>query len=182
MKWIDNHLLDALAWQESKHDPKAFNKRTGAAGMYQWMPDNYNAESIGYGVTKGAFDPYDPVVARQRAKEYLLGIQARYPDWSPIDVLRAYNWGVGNVLNYKAGKRKDMPKEALEYPKLVLDHVKRHPWLQFPPLTVDEDGDLVSIFEDTTATDLLLRPGDTWEPSVLPQDPNEIPDVTLLND
>ena len=61
----------------------------------------------------------------QRVKQYLTGIQSRNPDWSKEDVLRAYNWGPGNVHRHKSGKRKDMPKEAQEYPHKILKQLSK---------------------------------------------------------
>lgn len=129
VSWIDDNLLDALAWQESRHKPKAKNTRSGAAGMYQWMPKFYKGAEIGFGVDKGAFDPYDPIESRKRTRQYLIGIQKHHPEWDPTDVLRAYNWGVGNVRKHKAGTRKDIPEEALNYPSLVITHAVEQPWM-----------------------------------------------------
>ena len=57
---------------------------------------------------------------REASRQYLLGLQQKNPDWSKEDVLRAYNWGPGNVHRYKSGSRKDIPKEAQEYPSKIL--------------------------------------------------------------
>ena len=82
-----------------------------------------DGESVGYGVDSGPFDPFDEEVSRKRAMQYLDGIQKKNPDWSKEDVLRAYNWGPGNVHRYKSGSRKDIPKEAQEYPHKILRYL-----------------------------------------------------------
>jgi len=131
--WITDEMLDALAMTESDMDPTAYNENSGAAGMYQWMPEFYEkGAEIGFGVDLGPFDPYDPVESRKRAKQYLTGIQEYYPDWDPTEVLMAYNWGPGNVNRFKTQEdftekymaksnwNKQKVEEAMNYPKKIL--------------------------------------------------------------
>ena len=93
ISWITDDLLDALAWAESSWDPKAESK-SGAMGLYQFMPRFYKeGEALGYKVPTGPFDATNPVIARERAKAYLEGMQNYYPTWDPTEVLMAYNWG-----------------------------------------------------------------------------------------
>jgi len=132
--WITDEMLDALAMTESDMDPTAYNENSGAAGMYQWMPEFYEkGAEIGFGVDSGPFDPYDPVESRKRTKQYLTGIQKYYPDWDPTEVLMAYNWGHNNVKKFKAGELEVDPydrafNEALNYAPLILQHMKERPW------------------------------------------------------
>ena len=134
--WITDDMLDALAFRESSMDPTAFNEGSGAAGMYQWMPAFWaDGKEIGFGVKSGAFDPYDPEESRLRTKQYLEGLQKHYPDWDPSEVLMAYNWGHSKVKGLREGTldmSKEDPKkvkEAMDYPKLILEHLKDKPWM-----------------------------------------------------
>ena len=147
ISWITDDLLDALAWQESKWDPQAESK-SGAKGMYQWMPAFYDrGEAIGFGVPTGKFDPTDPVESRKRTKMYLEGMQKYYPDWDPMEVLMAYNWGHGNVRKLKSGElsmedymaqgewEKRKAAEAMSYAPKILKHLQSKPWME----NLDED-------------------------------------------
>ena len=112
--WITDSLLDKLAEVESGGDNEAVSP-VGALGKYQWMPKS--AANAGYGVK--AFDPKDEKAARAATKKYLKNMQ-KYHGFTPEETLRAYNWGPGNVINYNKGKRKDIPDEALNYPRKIL--------------------------------------------------------------
>lgn len=113
--WVTDAFLDSLKQKESGGDPYAINLDTEAAGAYQWMPDNYMSGDIGFGVEKGSFNPYDEEVARERTRQYLEGIQAQNPDWTPQEVAQAYNWGPGNMAKYKAGEITELPEETRKY-------------------------------------------------------------------
>ena len=120
--FVSDDLLDALAQVESggRHTDKDGNLITspaGAVGKYQWIP-RIAEQGAGYGVKP--FDPTDEAAQREASRQYLLGLQQKNPGWSKEDVLRAYNWGPGNVHRYMSGKRKDIPKEAQEYPSKIL--------------------------------------------------------------
>ena len=112
--WVTESLLDKLAEVESGGDNEAVSP-VGAIGKYQWLPKS--AKQAGYGIK--AFDPKDEKSARAATKQYLENM-AKYHDFTPEEALRAYNWGPGNVLKYKKGKRKDIPSEALNYPGKIL--------------------------------------------------------------
>ena len=112
--WITDSLLDKLAEVESGWDNDAVSP-VGAIGTYQWLPKS--AAQAGYGVK--AFDPKDPKAARAATAKYLKNMQ-KHHGFTPEETLRAYNWGPGNVLNYNKGKRKDIPAEALNYPRKIL--------------------------------------------------------------
>ena len=112
--WITDSLLDKLAEVESGWDNDAVSP-VGAIGTYQWLPKS--AAQAGYGVK--AFDPKDPKAARAATAKYLKNMQ-KHHGFTPEETLRAYNWGPGNVLNYNRGKRKDIPAEALNYPRKIL--------------------------------------------------------------
>lgn len=142
ISWIDDDLLDALAWTESTHQNKT-NTTSGAAGYYQWMPAFYrDGKEIGFGVDSGAFDPYDIEESRKRAKQYLIGLQKHYPDWDPTEVLMAYNWGHSNVRKFKDGTlnveqymakspwHEKKVSEAMNYPKKTIKFLMDMPWAE----------------------------------------------------
>ena len=112
--WITDDLLDRLAFVESSNNNDAVSK-AGAIGKYQWLPSS--AKQAGYGVK--AFDPKDEKAARAATAKYLRNMQ-KHHGFTPEETLRAYNWGPGNVLKHKKGKRKDIPAEALNYPGKIL--------------------------------------------------------------
>ena len=125
--FVSDDLLDALAQVESggRHTDKDGNLITspaGAVGKYQWIP-RIAEQGAGYGVEP--FDPTDEAAQREASRQYLLGLQQNNPGWSKEDVLRAYNWGPGNVHRYMSGKRKDIPKEAQEYPSKILRQLSK---------------------------------------------------------
>ena len=112
--WITDDLLDRLREVESGGNNDAVSK-AGAIGAYQWLPSS--AKQAGYGVK--AFDPKDEKAARKATAQYLKNMQ-KHHGFTPEETLRAYNWGPGNVIKHKKGKRKDIPAEALNYPGKIL--------------------------------------------------------------
>ena len=143
ISWITDDLLDALAFRESSMNSNAVNERSGASGMYQWMPAFWKeGKEVGFGVDKGKFDPFDPVESRKRTKQYLEGMQKYYPDWDPSEILMAYNWGHSKVKGLREGTldiSKENPKkveEAMNYAPLILKHLEDKPWME----NLDETG------------------------------------------
>jgi len=143
--WVDG-ILDALRFVESGEitDPSKLISDAGAEGFYQIMPANFGEltgkNDAGEIVTykgKGAAgyntpvisreDAYNPEKARAWAKAYLTNMQLAHPEWSPADVLRAYNWGPGNMKEFmKEGIRWDeVPAEAKNYTDKVFKHYKK---------------------------------------------------------
>ena len=93
---IDDTMLDAVSQVESNNNPQALSD-AGAGGQYQIMPAT--AQQPGYGTTPISLeDRTDPVKARQFAKDYLIGIKRKHPDFSRDQLVTAYHSGVGNVL------------------------------------------------------------------------------------
>ena len=143
--WVDG-ILDALRFVESGEitDPSKLISSAGAEGFYQIMPANFGelTEKDDAGnVTKtykgkGAAgydtpvisreDAYDPEKARAWAKAYLTNMQLAHPEWSPADVLRAYNWGPGNMKKFMREDVNwaDVPTEAKQYTDKVFKHYK----------------------------------------------------------
>jgi hypothetical protein len=120
--WITDDLLDRLRFAETGNLPK--NKMissAGAVGPYQIMPHNFDG-GAGFGTTSiSEADAWDPNKSRQFASEYLAGIQRAFPDWSPEEVLRAYNWGPGNMRSWKKpNSGMTMPMETQQYSSKIL--------------------------------------------------------------
>lgn len=80
-------LTGAVAMQESHGDPNAYNPKSGAAGMLQFIPSTYR--------WLGGKNPYDPEEAWRIAQKYLGMLQNKYHDTNKA--LAAYNWGPGNL-------------------------------------------------------------------------------------
>ena len=143
--WVDG-ILDALRFVESGEitDPSKLISSAGAEGFYQIMPANFgeltekdnagNVTKTYKGKGAAGYDTpvitreeaYDPEKARAWAKAYLTNMQLAHPEWSPSDVLRAYNWGPGNMKKFM---REDVswdevPTEAKEYTDKVFKHYK----------------------------------------------------------
>ena len=146
ISWVDE-ILDALRFVESGEitDPSKLISPAGAEGFYQIMPANFgeltekdeagNVIKTYKGKGAAGYDTpvitreeaYDPEKARAWAKAYLTNMQLAHPEWSPADVLRAYNWGPGNMKQFM---REDInwanvPTEAKEYTDKVFKHYKK---------------------------------------------------------
>lgn len=103
-------LLVRQAWQESRFNPAAYNKISGAKGLMQFL----DATAAEWGVT-----PYDAESAANGAARYMLWLYGRVGTW-PL-ALAAYNWGIGNLI------RKGMaaaPLETRNYLSQILGDVQ----------------------------------------------------------
>jgi len=112
-EWITRNLLDQLRQVESGGDPNAVSSM-GAIGPYQLMPATIADPGYGVQVPEN-FDPTNEAQSRAFAESYLKGIQAQYPDYTPQEVLAAYNAGPGRVAQYKAGEIPQLPQETQDY-------------------------------------------------------------------
>jgi membrane-bound lytic murein transglycosylase D len=90
----DNGVPQDLIYQaitESGFQPQALNARSGAAGMWQFMPfGNYGLERNGYFDER--FDPEKSTIAYAKYMKMLYGM---FGDW--YLAMAAYDWGPGNV-------------------------------------------------------------------------------------
>ena len=91
----ENGVPQDLIYQavaESGFQPQALNPRSGAGGMWQFMPfaGAYNLERNGYFDER--FDPEKSTVAYAK---YMKGLHAQFGDW--YLAMAAYDWGPGNV-------------------------------------------------------------------------------------
>lgn len=98
---IPSGLLVRQAWQESRFNPSAVNKLSGAKGLLQFM----DATASEWGV-----NAFDAASSADGGGRYMVWLYDRTGSW-PL-ALAAYNWGVGNVLRKGFGKA---PKETRDY-------------------------------------------------------------------
>jgi len=116
-------LLNSLMMTESGGNPYAVNKRSGAAGAYQFMPAT--ARDMGLQVGGGVDERLDPHKSRAAASAYMSQLLKRY-NGNVKDALQAYNWGMGNMDKFIAGGRVgSMPRETQEYPNKVASYYQR---------------------------------------------------------
>jgi membrane-bound lytic murein transglycosylase D len=80
-----------LAVAESGFQPQALNARSGAGGMWQFMPTG------AYGLTRnGWFDErFDPEKSSKAYAQYMKSLYDQFGDW--YLAMAAYDWGPGNV-------------------------------------------------------------------------------------
>ena len=131
--WIDDALMDAIRQKESS------NRHLEADGT---LFKHNNSKALGaYGIKPTtAADPgakfvelnpdlvpiadltkvLDEDKHREFAKNYLIAITLRYPNFSPMDVIRSYNAGFGKVNQVLTGTG-TFNDEAQNYPNQVLD-------------------------------------------------------------
>jgi len=80
-------LLSRVAYQESRYNPRAFNKTSNASGMMQLVPKWFPG-----------VDPWDVTQAVPAAARELSTLYRRFGSWAKA--LAAYNWGQGNLNKY----------------------------------------------------------------------------------
>jgi len=109
-----------LAVAESGFQPQALNRRSGAGGMWQFMPFNgvYGLERNGW--VDERFDPEKSSIAYAH---YMKQLYDQFGDW--YLAMAAYNWGAGNVQRavmrtgyadfWELYKRNALPKETKNY-------------------------------------------------------------------
>jgi len=123
---ITPELLDVIAYVESNNNPQAVNKRTGARGLFQFMPiawqdvqENYPSLKD-YGYEEYSFNPN---VSRQFAEALLkLNVKRLGKDVNLDRLLASYNWGIGHVQ--KQGIE-SMPNETRSYIDKVNKYLKQ---------------------------------------------------------
>lgn len=119
---IKQSVLKAVMIQESKGDPNAVSE-AGAKGLMQLMPDT--AKDLG---VKNPFDPRESIEA---GAKYLSQLKKRYNN-DLVSMLRAYNWGMGNVDDLNAGRisKSKIPAETVKYVDSIINMLDQnlYPW------------------------------------------------------
>lgn len=114
---IDEELVLAVMWQESRFKPNCVSP-VGAYGLMQLMPGTMKELGL----------------PRDHSWEDNIHAGVRYIHWlkkrvDSIDhLLIAYNWGIGNLSKYKAGKVCTLPRETANYIVQVKKHMRNKPW------------------------------------------------------
>jgi peptidoglycan lytic transglycosylase D len=113
-----------LAVAESGFQPRAVNGRSGAGGMWQFMPRG------NYGLTRNGFmdERFDPEKSTRAYARYMKFLYDQLGDW--YLAMAAYDWGAGNVQRavQKTGyadfwelyKRNNLPGETKNYVPEIL--------------------------------------------------------------
>ncbi|MGA2406791.1 MAG: transglycosylase SLT domain-containing protein [Bacteroidales bacterium] len=147
-----------LAVIESALNPNAVNRRSGAAGMWQFM---YSTGRL-YGLTINSLvdERKDPVKATHAAAKYIKDLYEIYKDW--VLVIAAYDCGPGNVNKAikRSGNKKDywgiynrLPKETRGYiPQYIaaayaVNYYAEHN-LQPLPLNIPVSTDTIMVNKD----------------------------------
>lgn len=99
---IDQNVFRRMLHTESGLDPNIVNRKSGAAGIAQFMPGTARMFGI---------DPMDPGQAIPAAAHYLR-MNLNQFDGSYAHALAAYNWGPGNVQKNGVGAA---PPETQQY-------------------------------------------------------------------
>ena len=111
-----DQLLDAIAFVESSNNPNAINSKTGARGLFQFMPIGWKDVVENYPSKYGGYADFEkhslnPEISRDFAKALIELNTKRLKGNATIkNILASYNWGIGNVL--EGGK---MPLETRQY-------------------------------------------------------------------
>lgn len=87
---IPTNMLARLAYQESAYNPRAYNK-SGATGLMQIIPRWHPT-----------VDATDPFASIDYAGKFLAQLYKATGSWELA--LKSYNWGLGNVRKWLAGK------------------------------------------------------------------------------
>jgi len=118
------HDLIYLAVAESGFQPRAVNARSGAGGMWQFMPHGE------YGLTRNAYmdERFDPEKSTRAYARYMKYIYTQLGDWYLS--MAGYDWGTGNVQRavektgyadfWELYKRNNLPAETKNYVPQIL--------------------------------------------------------------
>src|ERR1700744_6526579 len=109
---------------ESAFQPQIVNVRSGAGGMWQFMPYG------GYGLTRNGWydERFDPEKSTHAYARYLKEIYAPLGDW--FLAMSAYDWGPGNVQKavertgyadfWELYRRNALPQETKNYVPIII--------------------------------------------------------------
>lgn len=109
---------------ESGFRPQVVNRRSGAGGMWQFMPGD------AYAPPRSAWydDRFDPLEATRAYAKYMKYLYSQFGDW--YLAMAAYDWGAGNVQKavqrtgfadfWELYKRNNLPAETKNYVPIIL--------------------------------------------------------------
>lgn len=118
---VERALVRAVCWVESRGDVNVPDSRTGARGLMQLMPSNWNN-----------IDPSDPKQNAERGAR-LLGAWLRKYGGDVELALAAYNWGPGNLAK-NGGVIPDRVRAHYIQPVLARLDIERQSKGEPPPL------------------------------------------------
>jgi membrane-bound lytic murein transglycosylase D len=113
-----------LAVAESGFRPRAVNARTGAGGMWQFMPHG------DYGLVRNAWvdERFDPEKSTRAYARYIKELHAQFGDW--YLAMAAYDWGPGKIQRavqrtgyadfWELYQRNVLPAETKNYVPIIL--------------------------------------------------------------
>ncbi|HUX44286.1 MAG TPA: LysM peptidoglycan-binding domain-containing protein [Terracidiphilus sp.] len=164
-----------LAVAESGFQPRALNRRSGAGGMWQFMPRG------NYGLTRNRYvdERFDPEESTRAYARYMKFLYNQLGDW--YLAMAAYDWGAGNVQRavqrtgyadfWELYKLNNLPAETKNYVPEILaaiiiaNHPKQYGFDDItldPPVITDTvsvnysvDLRLVSDLIDTPVSELI---------------------------
>lgn len=117
-------IYQAIA--ESGFQPQALNARSGAGGMWQFMPSSGSV----YGLTRNGWvdERFDPEKSTRAYAKYMKYLYNQLGDW--YLVMAAYDWGAGNVQRavqrtgyadfWELYRRNNLPGETKSYVPEIL--------------------------------------------------------------
>ena len=113
-----------LAVAESGFQPRAVNRRSGAGGMWQFMPHGQ------YGLSRNGYvdERFDPEKSTRSYARYMKFLYDQLGDW--YLAMAAYDWGAGNIQRavektgyadfWQLYKRHNLPGETQNYVPEIL--------------------------------------------------------------
>src|SRR5271168_3293462 len=147
-----------LAVAESGFQPQALNARSGAGGMWQFMPTG------AYGLTRnGWFDErFDPQKSSRAYAKYIKSLYDQFGDW--YLAMAAYDWGPGYVQRsvmrtgyadyWELYRRNALPQETKNYvPGIIAAIIMAKNPKQYGLESLVPDGAVVS---DTVSVDYSI--------------------------
>jgi membrane-bound lytic murein transglycosylase D len=160
-----------LAVAESGFQPQALNVRSGAGGMWQFMPF-----AGSYGLTRNGWvdERFDPEKSTRAYARYIKSLYDQFGDW--YLAMAAYDWGPGNVQRavmrtgyadfWELYRRNNLPGETKNYvPGIIaaiimaknpaqygLDKVVPEPAVLADTVTIDYPIDLHLVSDVTGAS------------------------------
>ena len=112
--------MERIKMIESSGDPTAFNKKSGARGLYQITPICLREWNSNHWREQYTLDDlFDPEINYRIANWYMnikipFYLRVYGIEDIPENRVIAYNWGIGNLRKYIRG-RKTLPKETKNY-------------------------------------------------------------------